>query len=45
MIQADIIIPIGQLLERNKRVYGAKVAWRDVRQQITYGQLDVQRKI
>jgi long-chain acyl-CoA synthetase len=44
MIQADIIIPIGQLLERNKRVYGAKVAWRDVRQQITYGQLDVQTK-
>jgi rifamycin polyketide synthase module 1/2/3 len=42
MIQTDIIIPIGQLLERNKNVYGAKVAWRDVRQEISYGELEAQ---
>jgi rifamycin polyketide synthase module 1/2/3 len=42
MIQTDIIIPIGQLLERNKQVYGAKVAWRDVRQQISYSDLEAQ---
>jgi acyl-CoA synthetase (AMP-forming)/AMP-acid ligase II len=42
MIQTDIIIPIGQLLERNKNVYGTKVAWRDIRQQISYSELEAQ---
>ncbi len=42
MIHTDIIIPLGQLIERNKNVYGSKVAWRDVRQKITYQELDQQ---
>jgi long-chain acyl-CoA synthetase len=42
MIHTDIIIPLGQLINRNKNLFGSKVAWRDARYKITYQELDQQ---
>jgi acyl-CoA synthetase (AMP-forming)/AMP-acid ligase II len=44
MIHTDIITPLGQLIRRNRNIYGSKVAWRDIRQKITYQELDEQTK-